>query len=249
MGTTTNAEAAQLMFDVINESFSSSHEVRQDGNDFHITNDDGKFILKAFVRETIRGSSEKVKQTIDYMFRENESKGIATGFVFLRSVPDYEIRRNKGAFLRQSWDFGVNEMTGEDIPDHYNIKKLSKIERAVERLYDNGQDRAGYKSRVVYFNPVTKIFESVRFREHSGKNRISKTIGYVCDIKCVKGYYRPEEIDFKKCKTGDNGRVEKCTLYARGREKRAVKIAGLKKPLRIDVKPHDNFYLAEIRAA
>lgn len=235
----SNAEAVAMMFDCISNSFSSRHEVRQEGEDFYITSPKGQFVLKTFSKELIKGSSEEVNKALEEMVLENQAQDLVTGFVFLRCVTDYEKRRNKGAFLKQSWD--VDRKTKDK--DHYNVKKLTNMERAVESFYDSGSDSNGYKSRVTYFNPKNGKIESIRFRENSSQHRISNTIGYACDWKCLRKLYKlGDEIDHKKCKT-----KKKCTMYARGREKREVRITELEPSLRMEVYRKGNLLLAQIR--
>lgn len=236
--TITNKEAAQLMFECLSNSFSGRHTVMQKDDDFYIANTKGEFILKTFSKEAIKGSSEEVKKAVEEIILENQDKGIATGFLFLRCFTDYDFRKNHGAFLKQSWD---KDKTGK--MDRYNVKKITTLERAVEGLYDSGCNNEGYKSRVAYFNPKKGKIETVRFRENSSLHRISNTIGYVCDWKCIDhSYMQDEQIDHKKCKT-----EKQCTLYARGRDKREVIITELDLPLRMEAYRKGDLLLAEIR--
>ena len=138
--------------------------------------------------------------------------------------------------MKQSWD---KDKAGKS--DHYNVKRLTKMEIAVAALYDSGADSNGYRSRVAYFNPKAVKVETIRFRENSSEHRISNTIGYICDWKCIRGLYQPDEaIDHARCKT-----EKECTMYARGRDKREIRIAELKEPLRILKK--GDLYIAELR--
>lgn len=230
-------KAGSLMSSMIRTSFSHNHFVSQLDDDFLIENKKGLFVLKTFIRESIKGSSAEVAKTLDDIIRSNMIEKRLTGFIFLRCETDYGQRRNHGAFLKQSWE--VDKHTRRR--DFYNVKKLTDTERVVEALFDNGCDRESYKSRIVYFNPKSGIFEAVRFRENSAQHPISNVAGRICDRVCFKGYMSEKEIDPEKCKQMG------CTRYAWGREKREVRISELNLPLRMDFYEKDGLVLAEIR--
>lgn len=232
------AEFGKAMYDYILNSFSNRHEVSRQDGDIHIISPKGLFVVKTFSKEAITGSSDEVRKALEEIVKENQAQDIATSFVFMRCFTDYDERRNHGAFLKQSWD---KDKTGKS--DNWNTKKITKLERAVEAMYDNGVDREGYKSRLVYFSPKTNILVSVRLRENSPQHWISGTMGYICNWRCVRNLYAPGEmIDHQKCKT-----EKQCTLYARGRDKREVRVAELSPPLKMEVYRKGGLFLAEIR--
>lgn len=224
---TPHEQAVEAMFDYVLNSFSRNHKIERTENDFRITNQKASFFLKTFSEESIKGSSEEVKAELENLIKIYHVQGIATGFLLLRCFTDYEKRRNSKGFLKQSWG------------DNYNIKKLARLERAIEAMYNSGTDIRGHGSRIVYFNPKTGDAESVRFME------MPNTDGYVCDWKCIKNLYgQGERIDHERCKT-EKG----CTLYAKGREKRNIRISELKPPLRMEVYKHGALFLAEIKGS
>lgn len=232
-------ESGKAMYEYMLNSFSNRHEASQQGDDIHIISPKGLFVIKTFSKEAIKGYSEDVRKALEEIVRENQARDIATSFVFLRCFTDYDERRNYGTFLKQSWD--KDSKTGKS--DNWKTKKITKLERAVEALYDNGCDREGYKSRLVYFSPKTNMLESVRLRENSSQHWISGTMGYVCDWRCMRNLYAAgEKIEHQKCKT-----EKQCTLYARGRDKREVRVAELSPPLKMEVYRKGELLLAEIR--
>jgi hypothetical protein len=230
-----NAEVVEQMFECIRTAFSErTHNVKQFHDEFDITGPKGEFVIKAFTKESIKGSSEEVRAQLEELVRRNTDKNIPMGFIFLRCNTDYAAKKNAGAFLKQSWDRDRN--TREE--DNFNVKKVTKMEIAIERLYNLGADTQGYKSRLIYFNPKTGRLEAIRLRENSPQHRISNTIGYMCDRRCIlkdpiRKYKPGEQIDFSRCKT-----EKKCTLYARGRNKREIRGANLNPPVRMEVQEH-----------